>query len=201
LAEVEDPYRRHALPPLDVGTAAARDFEAAFGRLLYGGSYGLERSKADFLRYLVAHHPVLLHGSNDPAIAVFEPRPKPDFLERPVRAVFATSDGVWPIFFAIADRSVVVEMRNNCERAGTTTHYYFSVAVRPPRRDPWSSGHVYILPRQAFSHGYREEWLSSEPVVPLARLCVDPSDFPFLDRVLRHEAGESTEAFLARLRG
>ncbi len=130
LAEV-DPYRRHALPPLDVDPPAARDFEEAFGRLLHGGSYGLERSKADFLRYLVSHHPVLLHGSNDPAIGVFEPREKPDFLERPVRAVFATSDGVWPIFFAITDRSVVVEMRNNCERAGTVTHYYFSVATRP----------------------------------------------------------------------
>jgi len=144
---------------------------------------------------------VLLHGSNDPAIAVFEPRAKPDFLDRPVRAVFATSDGVWPIFFAIADRGVVSEMRNNCEREGPTTFYYFSVAVRPAARSPWSAGTVYILPRQAFRHGFREEWLSSEPVVPLARLCVSPSDFPFLDRVLRHEAGESTEAFLARLRG
>jgi hypothetical protein len=42
--------------------------------------------------------------------------------------------------------------------------------------------------------------MSTTAVHPLAALPVDPDDFPFLDRVCRHEVGETEPALRARLR-
>ena len=74
--------------------------------------------------------------------------------------------------------------------------YWFSVYASFADEDLLADGWLYVLPR----HGFRQEpaflwysgqWVSSRPVKPLARIAVAPSDFPFVDRIARHEDGES----------
>jgi hypothetical protein len=59
---------------------------------------------------------------------------------------------------------------------------------------------VYGLPRDAFTTGDGAEWLCEEPVRPLARLTIEPDEFPFLDAVFRHHPQESVAELEARLR-
>ena len=74
--------------------------------------------------------------------------------------------------------------------------YFFSVTADVLRRKPWRRGSVYLLPRKTFvpDHG-RVQWLSSEPVKPLARLSVSSKDFPLLHYVF----GSNDTVFRQRL--
>jgi hypothetical protein len=186
---------------LETRTEQESAFEGAWRRLTHGGSYDLDEPRHAFLRWLVATKPVLLHGSNRMDLEVFKPRNQTDYAGVPVRAVFATSDGVWPIYFAIADRRVVRSLINDCVHEGGIARYFFSVATVPEDAAPWTRGTVYVLPRPPFrvSHG-STEWLSRTQIIPLARLPVEPIDFPFLDVVHRHAPDESETALHARLR-
>ena len=187
-------------PPLDLDDEQERAFAEQWERLRAGAGYDVPWPKHEFLRWLVRARDVLLHGTNDGAIERFEPRDNGDFVGRPVTAVFATSDGVWPMYFAIADRRVVRSLINDCVVRGGTTDYFFSVGTRPPDAYPWSDGTVYVLPRGPFEQGHGGvEWLSREPVTPLARVPVAPADFPFLERVHRHDPRESVDELEARL--
>ena len=56
-----------------------------------------------FLRYLVHHHPVLLHGANRSDLCTLEPRRQSDFNGRILTTVFASGDGLWSLFFATLD--------------------------------------------------------------------------------------------------
>jgi hypothetical protein len=142
-----------------------------------------------------AHEPelVLLHGSNARTIDRFTPRDQTTYHGELVQAVFATSDPVWPLFFAVTDTVRVSSRWNACilpERSGAhSTRYFFSVGAR--ETGFWTSGAVYLLPGAAFEPSDEPaEWLATEPVTPLAIVPVTPTDFPFCDRVLRHVEGE-----------
>ena len=188
-------------PPLLV-TAQRRDaFAAQWEELREGGSWSLATPKHEFLRWLVDSCDVLLHGSNRRHVPVFEPRAQTDYADEPTHAVFATSDGIWPIYFAIANRRVVTSLINDCIHDGESARYFFSVATDPEGIDPWTGGVVYVLPRERFtvSHG-SAEWTSPTAVRPLAKLAVGPDDFPFIDVVHRHARGESEPELHARLR-
>jgi hypothetical protein len=185
----------------------------AFDRLLAsairdgGGQaidYTLSAPRWQFLCYLCEAKDVLLHGSGNPDIQEFEPRQSNDtqaFGNR--QAVYAASDGIWPMYFAIANRGgPVVSLINACfrlmQKDGTWSipYYFFSINDDSFEGDTWRKGTVYILPRATFEQqdpeDYQgipvevEQWASLVAVKPLARLDITPDDFPFLSQVRAH---------------
>jgi hypothetical protein len=162
--------------------------------------------KHEFLTYLVEHKGVLLHGSNNGGITRLKPKWQTDYLGKPVKAIFATPDGIWPMFFAILDREVYQgSLQNGCfwvhaPEGAAHKCYHFSINAAAVAHAPWTDGTIYVVPRDSFQRGHDladqplEEWTSSEPAEPLARLPVSPQDFPFLDQIEGHD-----EATLERL--
>jgi hypothetical protein len=159
--------------------------------------------KWQFLCYLADHHDIALHGSGDPNIALFEPRQSNDINEFGNRkAVYAASDGIWAMFFAIVDRERVMSVTNACVRLVDETgtqhgpYYVFSVSQSALASQPWRTGTIYVLPRTTFETQPPMAFGSSEvhiaqlaslvPVQPLAKLTVTPEDFPFLMQIRGH---------------
>lgn len=182
-------------------------FERLYDELVAPGNgteiaYRLTAPRWQFLCWLTDTKDVVLHGSGHPAIDEFEPRQADDVGEFGARrAVYAASDGIWPIYFAVADRHVVTSLVNGCvRRAGdrtTETYYYFSVNREALAATPWHAGTVYVLPRDSFEAQPEDDWRGSRlastqwaspvAVKPIARLAVTPGDFPFLDQVRGHD--------------
>ncbi len=195
------------LPGLELAPGKVQAFERIFQAACQDGAgrnmdYDCEYPKSEFLRYLVAHKPVLLHGSNSQSIETLLPKQQTDCNGRRMTAVFATGDGVWPIFFAVLDQAGYSgSLRNGCfvvtdHNCVERRFYFFSINAEMRRRRPWTDGIVYVLPRGSFAPTSRgtirfDEWASPDPVLPLARLPVSPSDFPFLHTVTGHDEGES----------
>jgi hypothetical protein len=160
--------------------------------------------KWQFLCYVADHHDIALHGSGDPNIALFEPRQSNDLSDfGNQKAVYAASDGLWAMFFAIVDRSRVESITNVCIRLVDETgtlhgpYYVFSVSRSALPGQPWRTGTVYLLPRKTFTvqpplaFGSNEiqiaQLRSFEAVQPLAKLTVTPADFPFLTQIRGHD--------------
>ncbi len=191
------------------------DIEAqkAFDELLEaarrrGGCPSLEYSLPwptwQFLCHLADQRGIAMHGSGNPDITLFEPRQPTDLTEfGNQKAIYAASDGLWAMFFAIVDRQRVNSIVNACIRvedeAGTLTgpYYFFSVSQTELPKQPWHTGTVYLLPQQTFvlqppivvgtTTAHIAQLASFEPVEPLAKLTVEPEDFPFLSRIRGHE--------------
>ena len=88
---------------------------------------------------------------------------------------------------------------NGCSRRYGESHYYFSIGADPRDDEAWRRGWIYVLPRETFRlHPSGPEWLSPVAVHPLARLRVEPGDFPFLREVTRHTLGEPTGRAVVR---
>lgn len=166
--------------------------------------FTLPYPKWQFLCYLADHHDIALHGSGNANIALFEPRQSNDLTEfGNQKAVYAASDGLWAMFFAVVDRERVRSITNACIRladpAGTLhgPYYVFSVSRSALPGQPWRTGSVYLLPRKTFltqppmAFGLNEvhiaQLASLEPVQPLAKLTVTPEDFPFLMQIRGHD--------------
>ena len=160
--------------------------------------------KWQFLCYLADHHDIALHGSGDPGIALFEPRQADDLSAfGNQKAVYAASDGLWAMFFAIIDRDRLTSITNACVRLADETgtlhgpYYVFSVSQSALASQPWRTGTVYLLPRGTFiaqpplAFGTNEvriaQLASLVPVQPLAKLTVTPADFPFLTQIRGHD--------------
>ena len=196
------------------GPPSAQGFEPAFDALLNsalsaGGcptiEVALPAAKWQFLCYVAEHHNIALHGSGDPNISLFEPRQSNDLVEfGNQKAVYAASDGIWPMFFAIVDRDRhAMSVTNACIQLVDSDgqvhgpYYAFSVSRQAFALQPWRTGTVYLLPRQTFAgqspvpFGSAEvriaQLASTSPVRPLAKITVDPSDFPFLNQIRAHD--------------
>src|SRR2546423_8324136 len=109
------------LAPLDDATIAA--FERLFAEAVAPGrgspiDYTLPYPTWQFLCYLGDRKNIVLHGSGNPDIVEFEPRKATDvdaFGDR--QAVYASSDGIWAMFFAIVDRDrPLTSLVNSCSR-------------------------------------------------------------------------------------
>jgi len=156
-----------------------------------------EKQVHHFLQYLSQYHQVLFHGSNVTEIQEFIPRPQTLYTGQMTEAVFATSDGIWPIFYAVFNRNKLHgNFRNGCIESGNHRYYFFSLSEETYQNDPWCEGAVYVLPRCSFKKqgkGYLvfDEWSSAEPVKPLFHIRVKPSDFAYLHRVSAHRSSES----------
>lgn len=167
-------------------------------------SFTLPYPKWQFLCYLADRHNIAIHGSGNADIAQFEPRQSNDLNEfGSQKAVYAASDGLWAMFFAIVDRDRVRSITNACVRLGDETgmlhgpYYVFSVSQSALSSQPWRTGTVYLLPRSTFTvqppmaFGSYEvqiaQLASLEPVQPLAKLIIAPEDFPFLMQIRGHD--------------
>jgi hypothetical protein len=161
--------------------------------------------KWQFLCHVADHHDIALHGSGNPNIALFEPRQSNDLSAfGNQKAVYAASDGLWAMFFAIVDRDrFAMSVTNACVRLTDETgslhgpYYVFSVSKTALPSQPWRTGTVYLLPRRTFTAQPPMAFGSSEvhiaqlaslvSIQPLAKLTVTPADFPFLMQIRGHD--------------
>lgn len=197
-------------PPLQLDAATIAGYESLWAAISAAPmtaeiAYSLPTPRWQFLCYLADHKPVVLHGSGNPDIAVFEPRKANDMLEFGNRAaVYAAADGIWPMYYAILDREHYPMSLNNAgfrvampPDAPGEPYYFFSISQSARVHQPWRAGTVYILPRDSFSdqpplHSdgaviHILQSASLVPVTPLAKLRITPEDFPFLDQIRGHD--------------
>ena len=101
-------------PPMILDGARRAAFDAFWERLrtANGGrvAYDLPYPLHEFLRYLASLDEVIFHGSGNPDIDDFQPVRTSYELNDPtgrgnLQAVYGTHDGLWPLFFAVVDRS------------------------------------------------------------------------------------------------
>lgn len=166
--------------------------------------FTLPYPKWQFLCHLADHHDIAVHGSGNANITLFEPRQSNDLNEfGNQKAIYAASDALWAMFFAIVDRDRVGSITNACvsltDESGAQfgPFYIFSVSRSALPNRPWRTGTVYLLPRSTFimqspmSFGsyqaYIPQLASFEPVQPLAKLTITPEDFPFLMQIRGHD--------------
>jgi len=193
-------------PELDFNEQKTRIFDNLYETTCHGREtvtidYNCEFPKHEFLTYLVENKNVLLHGSNEKKIRYLVPMRRssdPRHVGN-LNAIYACSDGIWPIFFAVWERRYFGVSSNSCfwakDAEGKLRKYYgFFLAphgeeVEATDERCWTDGMVYILPRDTFTRlvddagNPLEEWASTAPVQALARLPVTPRDFIFLDEV------------------
>lgn len=165
--------------------------------------YNLPQPKWQFLCYAADNCDIAMHGSGNSDIALFEPRQSNDLSDFGNRkAIYAASDGLWAMFFAIVDRERVASITNACVRISDRTgslhgpYYEFSVSKSALPGRPWRTGTVYLLPRKTFvtqapvpfgeNMIHIAQLASFQPVLPLAKLTVTPEDFPFLTQIRGH---------------
>ena len=99
--------------PIALAVDEENECRRCWSLLVKTGEYDCELPKWQFLCWATDYQGVLAHGSNDRAIERFEPRDQTDWFGRVVRRVFATPDGIWPMYFAIVDRSRYVGSLRN----------------------------------------------------------------------------------------
>ncbi|HKY46653.1 MAG TPA: hypothetical protein VJQ79_01605 [Acidimicrobiia bacterium] len=118
-------------------------------------------------------------------------------------AVYGTPFGLWAMWFAVIDRSKLKgTIRNGVmtwpDRSSRPVDLYrFTVHKDFVGGDIWRTGTLYILSRADFEPipfypggPVSNEWASTSELKPLARLTIDPADFPFLDDVGSHDDDE-----------
>lgn len=203
------------LPPPELLLDA--DKEAAFARLLDEmltardgrlQSYDLPWPKHEYLQYVALQNKVIFHGSANPDIAEFSTkRTSMELNDKSgrgnVQGIYGTHDDLWPMFFAITNRDKITgSIRNGFStyrRAdGTEIRVYnFSINKDWLDKDPWRTGMMYFLPRETFRRmpislegGESNEWVSEVSVRPLAKMVIEPEDFPFLAQVGGHDDSE-----------
>jgi hypothetical protein len=147
----------------DVGS-----FERLFAEQVQPGMggavrYQLAEPKWQFLCWLAEFQDVVLHGANGSTVRMLEPRKADDVGEFGARhAVYAASDGIWPMYFAIANRTVVTSLVNACihldDNGAHASYYYFSINHDALTSKPWVTGSVYVLPRATFEPEPEETW-------------------------------------------
>ena len=190
-------------PLIEIDSKTRSDFDQLLARVKAAGintriDYTFLVPKWQFLCYLADQRGAVLHGTGDPHIQVFEPRPSNDLNEFGAQtAIYAAGDGLWAMFFAILDRrQYPMSTSNACVRlvdeAGQVSEplYVFSISQTALRQQPWRKGMIYLLPGDTFvnqpslrfgPYEVRVPQLASlVPVKPFAQLEVAPEDFPFL---------------------
>jgi len=184
------------------------EFDAIMDSSLPGSwiDYSLPCPKWMFLTYLCMSRNLVLHGSQNSAIEEVEPRKAMDIRTfSNQEAIYATTDGIWAIFFAIVDRQRFKHLAlfNSCmdihapKGRSLGRFYFFSISYSALVKNPWCSGAVYILPRGSFQREpaqYFHEskvtfphWISTRLVCPATKLVVHPHDFPFLNKIRGHD--------------
>jgi hypothetical protein len=200
---------RFTAPPFDLTPEKEAAFADLLARLMERADgawvdYDLPYPKHEFVQYLMTQDLFIFHGSNNLEIETFAPvRKSMEMYDESGRgnlqAVYGTHDGLWSMFFAVVDRprlrgsirNGVMDFQN---RAGETLSIYnFSINQEQLSENPWCEGALYLLPRDTFDRTklteetYANEWVSEQAVRPVAKLRLQPEDFPFLDRIGGHD--------------
>jgi hypothetical protein len=118
-------------------------------------------------------------------------------------AVYGTPFGLWAMWFAVIDRPRLKgSIRNGVmswpDSSGNPVDLYrFTVHKDFVGSDIWRTGTLYLLSRADFEPipfypggPDSNEWAATSELKPLARLTIDPADFPFLNQVGGHDDGE-----------
>jgi hypothetical protein len=156
-----------------------------------------------WLSWLCDTQGFVAHGTGRDDIAVFEPRQSNDvgwFGNR--KAVYAASDALWAMFFAIMNRPTVPMMVANAAisvrlNGKLEPRYFFGASRAALEHGAFRDGWVYLLPVAGFERepgGTRRgvefeshQLASLEPVRPAFCVAVGPNDFPFLERIHRYD--------------
>jgi hypothetical protein len=174
-----------------------------------------------FLCWLAEEKDVLLHGSGHPNIQRFEPRAPDakddnDFSQQ--TAVFASSEGIWSMFYAVLDREnfrpnfMNSAVRFKLPDGWSDVRYFFSINNEAFEQKPWREGVVYVLPKAGFileppnqvAGGFTVQdphWANLNAVKPLAKLKVKPEDFPFLNQIRGHDQEQVSARYKANPKG
>ena len=208
-------------PELDLTTEKQAAFESLFDSsqetLI---DYQLPFPKWQFLSYLCSSRDLVLHGSPNMSIQIVEPQKATDIKAiSNQKAIYATTDGIWSIFFAIVDRKNFqpLSLFNSCLNIRVFPHnvlgplYFFSITHSALIQEPWCDGMVYFLPRDDFTQEAAQQvsdaeiifphWYSFKPTAPIFRLPVQPGDFPFLRQVHGHNDEKLVELSTANPNG
>lgn len=188
-------------PASSLSLADRTELDGALEAARSAGFLELKCSAWEALCHFTDHCGLMAHGTSDADIQEFVPRQANDVFEFGAqKAVYAASDGLWAMFYAILDRSQGMGMHNVCFSFVDEGEplYFFSVTKRA-----FSPGYVYLLPRATFVQdpegelGGRKirvaQWASLEPVRPVAKVRVQPEDFPFLHAIRLHDGAELAE--------
>ena len=201
-------------PVFDLTPEKQQSFDDLFSATPPGGwvDYKLPYPKWQFLSYLCQSRPLVLHGSQSLAIDEVEPRQANDVRAFSNQsAIYATTDGIWVIYFAIIDRlrfrpltlfNSCLDIRLSPEQV-LGPYYFFSITHSALIQNPWCSGGIYILPREHFEQEpptpmlgvdvIFPHWISTSPALPRAKLKVELEDFPFLAQVHGHDDERLTQ--------
>lgn len=197
-------------PPNDTSPEARAAFDALFDRAASPGvggeiDYDLPWPRWQFICHIADTRPVIVHGSQDGGIAVFEPRKSDDvhpFGDR--KAIFGASDGLWSMYYAILDRAThPMLLVNGAVRIEDETGvlgeplYFLSISRPALEARAFRPGMIYFLPRDGFEQMPAEvfggrrvhvpQWAKLEPARPIARIRVAPEDFPLLGQIRGHD--------------
>jgi hypothetical protein len=118
-------------------------------------------------------------------------------------AVYGTPFGLWAMWFAVIDRPKLKgSIRNGAmtwpDRSGNPVDLYrFTVHKDFVGSNIWRTGTLYLFSQSDFEPipfypggPASNEWASTSELKPLARLTIDPPDFPFINQVGGHDDGE-----------
>jgi hypothetical protein len=203
-------------PQYEITADKQSAFEALYLSISPGSfiDYRLPYPKWEFLTYLCEAKELVLHGSQNEKIGTVKPHQAND--KRAYsnqRGIYATTDGIWVIYFAILDRKKYPEMSlfNSCWRARisahqlTDPHYFFSITHSFLGKNPFCDGVIYILPRQSFGQEAPQQlqgmeiifphWIGKEPTKPAAKLKVGPADFPYMTQIHGHNDNKLEELY------
>ncbi len=204
-------------PQSDITPAKQEVFEGLWQSTPTGTfiDYDLPFPKWEFLSYLCETKELVLHGSQNLDVDEVEPRQANDkraFSNQ--RAIYATTDGIWVIYFAIIDRKKYPGMSlfNSCFRIEyaadqlSEPRYFFSITQSVLVKNPWCEGAIYILPRQNFTQEAPQQimgaevvfphWISAYPAKPIAKMKVETADFPFLPQIHGHNDEKLVELYM-----
>ena len=189
--------RLPSLPPPVVDPETEARFAVVADELLAGEPVATPAPRLDFLRWLAENRPVVFHGS-----------PRDDLRELSTerqswdatawgnqRAVYASTDPVWAIYFACLRRDGDWKGTRNGSmgKAGGPLYprwYFFAHNRGSASPDRFGPGSLYLLSPRTFVADEplagaidTAHLVSHEPVRPLARVDVTPGDFPFRDHI------------------
>ena len=149
-----------------------------------------------FLEHLINRHDILVHGSANPNIDIFEPRVAQDNLkDGHIPRVYAASSSILAGFYAIVDRDrlnalPIIPALNNLyvprhdARGKLIERFQFALDYRALPHFPWRVGTVYVLLNETFVPDHDgEQWFNEQPVRPRAKVQLSPNDWPLLDQV------------------
>jgi hypothetical protein len=201
--------RRYPAPIFEATPEKLKHFEKLLHASLAqadGGwiNYDLPYPKYEFVQYATSQDQIIFHGTNNLDIDEFLPLRKSMELHDEsgrgnIQGVYGTHDGLWSMFFAIIDRQRLEgTIRNGVmyfkNQAGEQISIYnFSINQEQLNERPFASGALYFLPRDTFTRlhltpeSYANEWASQQPVKPIAKLRIQPEDFPFLEQIDGHD--------------